>query len=504
MTDRNPTLFEQLAWGQTRRHFLTSAGYGLGMAGLAQLLMDEGKISAATPSESISHTDPLAPKPSHFKGKAKSCIFIFLEGGPSQIDLYDPKPELNRLHGQPLPESMTREIRFAFIKKETARLQGSNRQFKKHGQSGMVFSDFMPHIATCADDILMVRSMHTDQFNHHPAQLSLFCGRPFFGLPTAGAWLAWGLGSESRNLPGYVVLTAGRGTSGGASLWQSGFLPSVYAGVLFRNQGEPVLNLSNPQGLPPEMQRANLDALRDLNQSHLDVVQDPEIASRIASYELAFRMQSSAPELIDLSRESKATLDAYGVDRPDPDLKGAQRGGGPGQYQAFARNCLLARRLVERGVRFVQINHASWDHHSNLDNELRVNSGMADQPVAALIKDLKQRGLLDSTLIVFAGEFGRTPLGENRQGSGSVTGRDHHPYAFSLWMAGGGVKGGLTYGATDDIGWSVTDKPVHINDWHATMLHLFGLNHLKLTQRHNGLDARLTGIAGKVIPDWGA
>jgi hypothetical protein len=491
---------QQIAWTQTRRHFLSAAGYGVGVAALAKLLADDRAGGLAASSDS--GADPLVPRPPHFPARAKACIFIFLEGAPSQIDLWDPKPLLNQMHGQPLPESLTKEVRFAFIKKETSALQGSIRKFTKHGDGGMEFSDLTPHLATCADDMLMIRSMHTDQFNHHPAQLTLFCGRSFFGLPTAGAWLAWGLGSESRNLPAYVVLSAGRGTSGGATLWQSGFLPSVYAGVLFRNQGEPVLNLSTPPGIPMKLQRAGLDVLNEINRDHLDVVQDPEIASRIASYELAFRMQTAAPELIDLSQETQKTLDMYGVGRADPNLPTAHRGGGPGQYDAFARNCLLARRLVERGVRFVQINHASWDHHSNLDAELAHNCGMADQPVAALIKDLKARGLLESTLIVWAGEFGRTPLGENRQGYAAVTGRDHHPYAFTIWMAGGGVKGGLVYGQTDEIGWSIIRDPVHINDWHATMLHLFGLNHLKLTRRFNGLDARLTGVGGHMIDAW--
>ncbi len=481
----------------TRRALLQTAGYGIGLAALRALMGTEG----ANASAASGATDPMAVRKTHFPPRARSCIFIFLEGAPSQIDLWDPKPKLNELNGQPLPESLLKEVRFAFIKKETAVLLGSKRTFRRHGESGMEFSDLTPHLAQCADDMLMVRSMHTDQFNHHPAQLSLLCGRSFFGLPTAGAWLTYGLGSECQDLPGYVVLSAGRGTSGGATLWQSGFLPSVYSGVLFRNQGEPVLNLANPAGLPPELQRAGLDSLRELNQARFDAVGDPEIASRIASYELAFRMQSAAPELIDLSGETQATLDQYGVGRKDPDIK-ASRGGGPGQYHAFAANCLLARRLVERGVRFVQLNHASWDHHSNLDSELPHNCGMADQPVAALIQDLKQRGLLDSTLVVFAGEFGRTPLGENRQGTGTVTGRDHHPGAFSLWMAGGGVRGGLTYGETDEIGWSIVRDPVHINDFHATFLHLFGLDHLRLTHRHQGLDARLTGVAGKLIPDW--
>jgi hypothetical protein len=462
-------------------------------------MLNEDRAYGAT--EPTPGVDPLLPKPPHFAPKAKSCIFIFMEGAPSQLDLYDPKPKLNELNGQPLPESLTKNVRFAFIKKETAVLMGSPRKFEQHGKSGMVFSDLLPNLATCADDLLMVRSMHTDQFNHHPAQLVLTCGRSTFGLPSAGAWLNYGLGSESRDLPGYVVLTAGRGTSAGTSLWQSGFLPSVYAGVLFRSEGDPVLNLRNPEGLPPELQRKGLDVLAQLNQARFQQARDPEIASRISAYELAFRMQSAAPELIDLSGESKETLEAYGVGREDAKIK-ADRAGGPGQYHKYATNCLLARRLVERGVRFVNLVHASWDHHSNLDRELAFNSGMADQPIAALIKDLKQRGLLDQTLVVVAGEFGRTPLGENRGGSKNVTGRDHHPSAFTILMAGGGLKGGLTYGETDEIGWSITQDPVHINDLHATMLHLFGLDHLRLTHRFQGRDYRLTDVAGTVVKPW--
>lgn len=488
------------AQAQSRRRFLENAGYGVGAAALASLMAGDARAGEPEVSEP-SLDNPLRPKEPHFAPKAKRCIFIFLEGAPSQIDLYDPKPKLNELHGKPLPESLTKSVRFAFIKKETAVLLGSKRKFQRHGQCGMEFSDLMPHIGSCADDILMVRSMHTDQFNHHPAQLSLLAGRPFFGLPTMGSWLTYGLGSESQNLPGYVVLSAGRGTSGGASLWSSGFLPSMYAGVLFRNQGDPVLNLATPAGIPAELQRKSLDAAKDLNASRLAQIHDPEIASRIAGYELAFRMQSAAPELMDLRGETKATLDAYGLNREEPKIQAA-RGGGPGQYRQFATNCLLARRLVERGVRFVSLFHASWDHHSNLDNELPHNCGMADQPVAALLKDLKARGMLEETLVIFAGEFGRTPLGENRGGSTNITGRDHHPFAFSLWMAGGGLKGGLTYGATDEIGWSITEKPVHINDFHATLLKLFGFEHTKLTHRHQGLDARLTGVAGKVVDEW--
>jgi hypothetical protein len=480
----------------SRRDFLTTSASGLGMLALASLLRDNGLLAAAPCKPGV--VNPLAPKPPHFAPKAKACICFFLEGGPSQMDLFDPKPKLNELNGQKLPDSMTKTVRFAFIQKETAVLMGSPRKFSRHGQCGMEFSDLLPRLATCSDDICMIRSMHTDQFNHHPGQLMVQCGSPLFGRPTMGSWLTYGLGSESQNLPGYVVLTAGRGTSGGASLWSSGFLPSTYAGVLFRNQGDPVLNLGNPPGFTPQMQHYGLNALGDLNRLRQKAVGDPEIASRIAAYELAFRMQTAAPELIDLSGENAETIEAYGINRAEPDIK-SDRGGGAGQFKAFATNCLLARRLVERGVRFVNIFHASWDHHSNLDSELTHNSMMADQPVAALIKDLKQRGLLDSTLVLWLSEFGRTPLGENRKGYAKVTGRDHHPFAFTLWLAGGGIKGGQTIGKTDDIGWSIVEDPIHVHDLHATILHLFGFDHERLTYRFMGRDFRLTDVAGKVV-----
>lgn len=484
---------------QTRRSFLTTSASGLGAAALGSLLSDEGLLSSAEGASASA--DPLAPRATHHDGPAKSCIFIFMAGAPSHLDLFDPKPRLNELDGKPMPESVLENVRFAFIKKDAARLMGTSRTFAQHGESGMVFSDLLPNIATCADDILMVRSMHSEQFNHHPGQLLMQCGRATFGLPTMGSWLTYGLGSESRNLPGYVVLTSGRGSSGGATLWQSGFLPSVYAGVPFRNQGEPVLNLANPNGLPPELQRKGLDVLKNVNGGRLAQVGDPEIASRISSYELAFRMQSAAPELIDLSSETKETLDSYGVTRKDE-----PKGGGRGQFgqtrESFSRNCLLARRLVERGVRFVNLIYASWDHHSNLDKELAYNSEVVDQPIAALIKDLKQRGLLDSTMVVWGSEFGRTPLGENRVAGRPVTGRDHHPYSYSMFLAGGGLKGGLTYGSSDEIGWGVQDNPVHANDLHATMLHQFGLDHLRLTHRFQGRDFRLTDVGGRVITDW--
>jgi len=494
-------LFQNYLADQNRRSFLTSSSSGIGAAALASLLSDEGLLDSAEGASGAAAVDPLAPKATHHDGPAKSCIFIFMAGAPSHLDLFDPKPKLNELHGKPLPESILKDVRFAFIKKETATLLGSNRTFTKHGESGMEFSEFLPNIATCADDLLMVRSLHSEQFNHHPGQLLMQCGRGTFGLPTMGSWLTYGLGSESKNLPGYVVLNSGRGSSGGATLWQSGFLPSVYAGVLFRNQGEPVLNLSNPNGLPPELQRKGLDVLRNVNAGRLEQLGDPEIASRIASYELAFRMQTSAPELIDLSSESKSTLESYGVDRTE-EPKGGGRGQSGSTRESFSRNCLLARRMVERGVRFVNIIYASWDHHSNLDKELAYNAEVVDQPIAALIKDLKQRGLLDSTMVVWGSEFGRTPLGENRGGRNQNTGRDHHPASYSMFLAGGGLKGGLTYGSSDEVGWGVQDKPVHANDLHATMLHQFGLDHLKLTHRFQGRDFRLTDVGGKVIGDW--
>lgn len=479
---------------RSRREFLASSASGVGGLALAAMFGRDGRLRAAHPEFS----DPLAPKPPHFAPKAKNCIFIFMAGAPSQIDLFDPKPKLNELHGQPLPTSMTENVRFAFIQKESAVLMGSNRTFTKYGQSGMELSDLLPNIGSCADDIALIRSMHTEAFNHHPGQLMMNTGVMTFGRPSMGSWINYGLGSEADNLPGYVVLTTGRGTSGGATNWGSGFLPSTYQGVLFRNQGDPILHLSNPQGITGKLQQSSIDALKELNLKHHDETLDPEIVSRIASYELAFRMQAAAPELIDLSGESEATLDEYGVNRTEGDAKNYENRG-EGEFGSFSRNCLLARRMVERGVRFINIYHATWDHHANIDQGLKFNCMMADQPVAALIKDLKQRGLLDTTLVVWGAEFGRTPLGENRQGRDSNTGRDHHPFAFSIWMAGGGVRGGQVLGETDEIGWNITQDPIHINDLHATVLRLFGLEHTKLTYRHQGRDFRLTDVAGNVV-----
>lgn len=457
-----------------RRRFLKEVACGVGMMGLSSLLGAD-----APPS------NPLAPKKPHFPGKAKNIIFMFMEGGPSQMDLFDPKPALQKISGQSLPESLTSQLRLAFIKKD-AKVLASPRVFKPHGQSGIGMSDYIPHIASCADDICLVRSMYSDAFNHHPGQLLLFTGTQQFGRPTLGAWTLYGLGSESQNLPGFVVLTSGVGTSGGASNFSSGFLPSHYQGTLFRNQGDPILYLSNPEGITGETQRATLDALRDLNQERLAETGDTEIASRIASYELAYRMQMSSPELLDFSKEPEHIRKMYGVDEEPT--------------RQFGTNCLLARRLVERGVRFVLMMHASWDQHTYLNSALKKNCDIADKPTAALIKDLKQRGLLDSTLIVWGGEFGRTPMVEIRNTADPENaGRDHHPLGYSMFLAGGGIKGGQVVGKTDDIGFNIVEDKVHIHDLQATIMHCLGFDHTKLTFRHMGRDFRLTDVAGEVV-----
>ncbi|HAX43066.1 MAG TPA: sulfatase [Solibacterales bacterium] len=461
---------------RNRRRFLREVGGGIGMMGLAHLLNRDGLAATA---------GPLAPKKPHFPGKAKNVIFMFMEGAPSQMDLFDPKPELAKWSGKPLPDSLTSQLRLAFIPKD-AKVMASPRVFKPHGQSGIEFSDYIPHIASCADDLCLVRSMHTEAFNHHPGQLLLFTGSIQFGRPTMGAWSVYGLGSESENLPGFVVLTSGVGTSGGASNFSSGFLPSHYQGTLFRNQGDPILYLSNPEGVSPENQRIALDAIRDLNQARLDETGDLEIASRIESYELAYRMQKAAPELADLSSEPAHIREMYGVD--DPVTK------------QFGTNCLLARRLVERGVRFVLMMHASWDQHTYLNRELKKNCDRTDKPTAALIKDLKQRGLLEDTLIVWGGEFGRTPMVEIRNTQDpDNAGRDHHPLAYSMFLAGGGIKGGTVVGKSDDLGFNVAEDKVHVHDLQATIMHCLGFDHTRLTYKHMGREFRLTDVAGNVV-----
>jgi uncharacterized protein (DUF1501 family) len=460
-----------------RRSFLRDVAGGIGAFALADLL--HGGTTAP------SAVNPLAPRKPHFEGKAKSVIFLFMEGGPSQMDLFDPKPALQKWHGKPLPSEMTKDLKLAFIK-PTAAVLASPREFKQHGQSGMVFSDYLPKTAGVADDLCMVRSMCTDAFNHHPGQLLLFTGSIQPGRPTMGAWMVYGLGSESQNLPAFAVLASGVGTSGGASNFSSGFLPSTYGGTLLRNSGDPILYLSNPPGVSDKTQRAGLDALRDLNSEHLADTGDAEIASRIASYELAFRMQTAGPELLDFSKEDPKTLEMYGIQDETT--------------RQYGTNCLMARRMVERGVRYVMLMHASWDQHTNLNKKLKANCDATDGPTAALIRDLKQRGLLESTLVVWGGEFGRTPMVEIRDTSDPENGgRDHHPNAYTMLMAGGGIKPGTVIGETDDLGFNVVKDKVHVHDLQATMLHCLGFDHEKLTFRHMGRDFRLTDVHGKVV-----
>jgi hypothetical protein len=472
--------FEQYRRTLLRRDFLRDCAGGVGIAALASLLQKDGYAAAANAAP-----NPLAPKPPMFPAKAKNVIFMFMEGGPSQIDLFDPKPELAKWDGKPLPASMTKDLQLAFIK-PTAAVMASRRQFAPRGQCGMEISDFMPHLSSVADDICLIRSMHTDAFNHHPGQLLLFSGTTQVGRPTMGAWVTYGLGSESQNLPGFVVLASGAGTSGGASNYGSGFLPSTYQGTVLRNSGDPILYVSNPPGITMDRQRFDLDAMRDLNQMHLEQKGDREIASRINSYELAFRMQTAGPELVDFSKESPETLEMYGVNQ-EP-------------MKQFATNCLMARRLVERGVRFVLMMHASWDDHTELNTKLKKNCDITDQPAAALIKDLKQRGLLDETLVVWGGEFGRTPMSEIRKPEdANNAGRDHHPVAYSMWMAGGGIKRGTVVGKTDDLCFHITQDPIHVHDLQATILNRLGIEHTRLTYQYMGRDFRLTDLEGKVV-----
>jgi hypothetical protein len=464
---------------QSRRAFFKTCAGGIETIALYQMLARDGYAGTAD------RGNPLAPKQPHFPGKAKNVIFLFMEGAPSQLDLFDPKPALEKIQGQPLPESLIKQTKLAFIKPNAAVL-ASPRKFTKHGESGIEMSDFIPHTASCADDICLVRSMFTDAFNHHPGQLLLMSGTTQVGRPTFGAWVLYGLGSESQNLPGFVVLSSGVGTSGGASNFSSGFLPSTYQGTMFRNSGDPILYLSDPPGITKNMQRATLDTVRDLNEDHLGATGDAEIAARINSYELAFRMQMAGPELLDFSKESAATLEMYGVNKEPT--------------RPFATNCLLARRMVERGVRFVMLMHASWDQHTYLNRDLKKNCDITDQPAAALIKDLKQRGLLDSTLVVWGGEFGRTPMVEIRKTSDPENaGRDHHPLAYSMWLAGGGIKGGQVVGRTDDLGFNIVEDKVHVHDLQATMLHCLGFEHTKLTYHYMGRDFRLTDLEGNVV-----
>ncbi|HWW01731.1 MAG TPA: DUF1501 domain-containing protein [Candidatus Acidoferrum sp.] len=464
----------------TRRWFFRQCGVGLGSIALASLLKPEGAMGGPAPAL----PRPLAPKQPHFQAKAKRVIYLFMGGAPSQLELFDNKPMLAKYNGKPVPAEVVMGQKYAFIKPDAA-LYATEFKFARHGACGADLSEALPHLAEVVDDIAIVRSMTTDAFNHAPGQVLMQTGSSQFGRPCFGSWVLYGLGSESQNLPGFVVMNSSGGLSGGAALYGSGFLPTVYSGVPFRKTGDPVLFLSNPAGITDTMQRRTLDLIKELNEKHLGVVGDPEIATRINSFEMAYKMQSSAPELMDISKETPETLKLYGVEPGKP---------------SFAMNCLLARRLIERGVRFVQLFHEGWDHHSEVYKGVKDQTGHTDQASAALVKDLKQRGLLDDTLVLWGGEFGRTPMVESNPDAGRKLGRDHHPQAFTIWLAGGGIKPGITLGETDDFGFHVVKDRVPVHDLHATLLHLLGFDHTRLTYRFQGRDFRLTDVEGELVP----
>ena len=459
----------------SRRWFLQQCGVGVGAIALGELLGEAG-FSAGT----LSSDNPFTPRTPHHAPKAKNVIFLFMAGAPSHLELFDHKPQLAKFDGTLPPEELIKDYRAAFIN-PSSKLLGPKFKFARHGQSGAQVSELLPHLSGVVDDIAIVKSMSTDAFNHAPAQLMMTTGSQQFGRPSMGAWVTYGLGSESQDLPAFVVFSSGKkGPSCGNSCWGSGFLPTVYQGVQFRSSGDPVLYLSSPSGMDEELQRDSLDSIRRLNEMHLDLTGDPEISTRINSFEMAFRMQASVPELMDLSQEPQHVRDLYGAEPGKP---------------SFANNCLLARRLVERGVRFVQLYHESWDQHSFLVRDIKKNCKETDQASAALVQDLKQRGMLENTLVLWGGEFGRTPMVQ----AGTEDGRDHHPNAFSMWMAGGGIKPGITLGETDEFGFNVTQDEVHVHDLHATLLHLLGFDHKKLTHRFQGRDFRLTDVHGNRV-----
>jgi hypothetical protein len=461
---------------QTRRHFFRDCGVGVGRMALGALLAGNGLRAASA--------NPMAPKKPHHAPKAKSIIYLFMAGGPSHLDMYAYKPKLQELDGQTPPESLMKGKRFAFMERMAhQKMLGSKWKFDRHGQSGSYVSELLPHIASCTDDLAIINTMKTENFNHAPAKVFAHTGSIVPGRPSMGAWITYGLGSESENLPGFVALQSGpRGPRNGPLIWGSGFLPSAYQGVPFLPGTEPVFNLRSQPGITPERQQRAVDALRDLNTLRFEATGDDEISTRIAAYETAFRMQTSGPELMNLAGESQETLDLYGAE--------------PGK-NSFANNCLLARRLIERGVRCVQVYHTDWDHHAQIATSLAKVCKEVDRASAALVKDLKRLGMLNETLVVWGGEFGRTPLSDGEKGV--AVGRNHHIDAYSTWIAGGGTKGGQTIGETDDIGFSAVQDPVPVHDLHATLLHLLGLEHTKLTYRFQGRDFRLTDVAGHVV-----
>lgn len=481
--------FIQNIQSQTRRHFLEASGVGLGAMALAGLLQQEGVAAPGDANSVVNEINPLAPRPPHFAAKAKRVIYLHLTGSPPHLDMYDYKPELVKRDGQACPDEFVKGKRFAFTS-GTPKLMGTPRKFTQHGEGGMWLSDAVPNFHSIADDMCMIRSMFTEQFNHAPAELLLYTGSPRSGRPSFGSWVTYGLGSENENLPGFVVLiSSGVQPNGGKNSFGSGFLPSVFQGVQCRSKGDPVLYASDPAGMDRELRRETLDALRDLNEIQGKELGHPETATRIAQYELAFRMQTAVPEVMDITKETKETLDAYG----------AQPGGA-----SFANNCLLARRLVEQGVRYVQLFDWGWDFHGtgpgeSIGDGLTKKCATMDKPVAALIKDLKQRDLLKDTLIVCGGEFGRTPFREGRTAGGPNLGRDHFPDCYSMWLAGGGVKGGYSHGESDELGFSIARDKVHIHDLQATLLQLLGFDHTRLVYRFQGRDYRLTDVHGQVV-----
>lgn len=489
MTRENPIMIptnsNHPALNNTRRHFFKNCGIGLGSMALGTLA---GNQVTGADLATKGPADLLAQKKGHFQGKAKSVIYLFMAGGPSQLEMFEYKPDLQKLSGEPIPDSFTAGKRFAFMdtfSKEKPKLLGTKRKFARHGQSGAYVSELLPAFAKVVDDVAILKTVATDVFNHAPAKLFANTGSQQFGRPSMGSWITYGIGSESRDLPGFVVLQSGpRGPRGGAVNWGSGFLPSSYQGVPLRSSGEPILNLANPKGISSSQQKRAVEAVAALNRQQMNATGDPEIATRVAAYEMAFRMQTSAPELIDLSGESAATLALYGVQPGKP---------------SFASHCLLARRMVERGVRFVQLYHSEWDHHGGpgqtLNKDLDLSCRDIDRPMAALIMDLKSRGMLDDTLVVWGGEFGRTPMGEIREN----VGRNHHIETSVMWMAGGGIKPGIVHGVNDEFGFAPVEDRVHIHDIQATILHQLGLEHTKLTYRFQGRDFRLTDIEGNVI-----
>ena len=464
-----------------RRSFLGTST-GLGTAALASLMnprLFAAEKSTPTTGHSMGVVNPL-----HFPAKAKRVIFLCMAGGPSHLESFDYKPKLAELDGKPMPDSFTAGQPIAQLQGQTLRCLGPLTKFRKHGESGQEISDFFPHTAKLADDLCIIRSLHTDQINHDPAHTVMNTGTSISGRPSMGSWVNYGLGSECEDLPGFVVLTSEGGRNPqpiSSRQWHSGFLPSRFQGVEFRSGGDPVHYVKNPNGVTTKQQRDVVETVNALNRVRNEVVDNPEIATRISQYELAFRMQASVPGLMDISGESQETLDMYGTQGADG---------------SYAANCLLARRLAERGVRFIHLYHRGWDHHGDLVSYMNTCCGLTDKPTAALLTDLKQRGMLDDTLIIWGGEFGRTPM---FQGKGKKPGRDHHIRGFSMWMAGGGIKGGTTHGATDDLGYNAVENIVHINDLHATMLHQLGIDHKRLAVRQQGLDFRLTGVAGNVV-----